>query len=289
MPDSRRLGALSLNAGAPGPLCLGIAGWTVGVDLPEPGPRESLRRAFAPFVLPGVPEGPRVPTLRLAAPSVARPAPATRLMPQVHREADGALGLEGEDYSARLSADGLSASVTGQGRFPVETVLKVMLAAELARRGGLLVHGVALAHQGRAALFTGHSGAGKSTLGALWTEAGGTRLSDELVAVWPAPGGGWRAAGTPWNVGLPQEAALAAVGTLAWDTGSRWEARSAADVGRLLLPNALLPEDSAAGRGGLLMAAGRLLSQVEPVRLVFARDASAARVVREALEASGHG
>ena len=288
MPRSGRIGPLPLNGGRSA-LGLGIAGWTVVVELPEAGPRESLRRAFSSFVLPDVPEGPRVPRVRLAAPGVARPAPAVRQMPQVHREADGALGLEGEDYSARLSPDGLSATVTGEGRFPVETVLKVMLAAELARRGGLLVHGVALAHEGRAALFTGHSGAGKSTLGALWTEAGGTLLSDELVAVWPGPGGGWRAAGTPWNVGLPREAALAAVGTLAWDAGSRWETQAAGDVGRLLLLNALLPEASAAGRGGLLMAAGRLLSRVVPVRLVFARDASAARVVRAALEARGHG
>ncbi len=258
------------------------------VDLPEPGPRESLRRAFSAFVLPDLPEGPRVPRVRLEAPGVARPVPAVRQMPQVHREADGTLGLEGEDYSARLSPDGLFATVTGEGRFPVETVLKVLLAAELARRGGLLVHGVALAHEDRAALFTGHSGAGKSTLGALWTDAGGALLSDELVAVWPGAGG-WRAAGTPWNVGTPREAALAAVGTLAWDSDSRWEAQSAGDVGRLLLLNALLPEASATGRSGLLMAAGRLLSEVEPVRLVFARDASAARVVRAALEAPGHG
>ncbi|NMO20425.1 hypothetical protein HG543_37035, partial [Pyxidicoccus fallax] len=47
----------------------------------------------------------------------------------------------------------------------------------------------------------------------------------------------------------------------------------------------LLPEDSAAGRGGLLAAAGRLLSEVPTARLVFARDASAAEVVRGVLEA----
>lgn len=259
------------------------------MDVAEPGLRDSLRRAFSRFVLPGVPEGASVPRVVLTTPAEPRPAPAVRQMPQVHREADGTLTLEGEDYSARLSADGLRATVTGQGSFPVEMVLKVLLAAELARRGGLLVHGVALAHEGRAALFTGHSGAGKSTLGALWTAAGGDLLSDELVAVWPEPGVGWRAAGTPWNVGLPREAALAAVGTLAWDTGSRWEVQAAGAVGRLLMLNALLPEASAAGRSGLLSASGRLLSEVEPVRLVFARDASAAQVVRAALGAKGHG
>ncbi|NPC85031.1 hypothetical protein HPC49_43300, partial [Pyxidicoccus fallax] len=57
------------------------------------------------------------------------------------------------------------------------------------------------------------------------------------------------------------------------------------EVGRMLMLNALLPEDSAAGRGGLLAAAGRLLSEVPTARLVFARDASAAEVVRGVPEA----
>ncbi|WP_223759499.1 hypothetical protein [Myxococcus sp. RHSTA-1-4] len=255
--------------------------------------RDSLRRMFSRFVAPAAPEGGAVARLQVIAPEVPRPAPTTRELPLVRRAPDGTLRLEGEDYSATLSPDGLRATVVGQGRFPVETVLKVMLAGALARRGGLLVHGVAVAHLGRAALFVGHSGAGKSTLGALWAGAGGEVLSDELVAVWPeATADGaravWRAAGTPWNVGLPGEAVLKAVGTLAWDMGSRWEPQAAGEVGRMLMLNALLPEATAAGRGGLLAAAGRLLSEVSTVRLVFARDASAAKVVRGALE-SMHG
>jgi hypothetical protein len=184
-----------------------------------------------------------------------------------------------------VSEDGRRARVTGSGSFPVETVLKVMLAGELARRGGLLVHGVAVEHLGRAALLVGHSGAGKSTLGALWTASGGTVLADELVAVWPH-GEGWRAAGTPWNTGVPREASLRAVGTLAWDVGSRWEPVPAGEVARVLLLNALLPESSARGRGHLMAASGRLLSSVETARLVFARDASAAEVLRARLEAA---
>jgi hypothetical protein len=192
--------------------------------------------------------------------------------------------VEGEDYVADISPEGQSATVTGEGRFPVDTVLKVMLAGELARRGGLLVHGVALEHQGRAALFTGQSGAGKSTLGVLWARAGGTVLTDELVAVWPEAGG-WRAAGTPWNVGGPREASLRVVGTLGWDSASRWEPLGAGEVARVLLLNALLPEASAAGRRHLLGAASRLLGGVETARLVFARDATAAEVVRTKLDA----
>ncbi|QSQ26236.1 hypothetical protein JY651_15445 [Pyxidicoccus parkwayensis] len=270
---------------------LRIAGLTVAVEVADAGLRGSLRRLFSRFLIPDSEDGGAVALLQAVAPEVARPAPVTRELPRVQRAPEGSLRLEGEDYSATISADGLRASVVGTGRFPVETVLKVMLAGALARRGGLLVHGVAVAHQGRAALFVGHSGAGKSTLGALWANAGGELLSDELVAVWPvgpAPSG-WQVAGTPWNVGVPSEARLMAVGTLAWDAGSRWESQAAGDVGRMLLLNALLPEATAAGRGGMMVAAGRLLSEVSPVRLVFARDASAAAVVRSALEAAGHG
>ncbi|MFP2956570.1 hypothetical protein ACLEPN_01745 [Myxococcus sp. 1LA] len=264
-------------------LCLRIAGWTGVVEVADAGLRDSLRRMFSRFVVSHPVEGGEVARLLAEAPSVARPAPAVRELPRVLRAQDGSLSLAGEDYDATLSADGLQARVEGQGRFPVEAVLKVMLARALARRGGLLVHGVAVAHRGRAALFTGHSGAGKSTLGALWAQAGGEVLSDELVAVWPEPGLGWRAAGTPWNVGQATEARLCVVGTLAWDGVSRWESQAAGDVGRMLLLNALLPETTPAGRGGLLAAAGRLLSEVAPVRLVFARDASAASVIQGAL------
>ena len=300
-----------------------IAGWTVAVEVADADLRGSLRRLFSRFLAPPSADAGEVARLEVLTPEEVRPEPATRALPLIRHTPEGVLRLEGEDYAATLSVDGLRAKVVGQGRFPVETVLKVMLAGALARRGGLLVHGVAVAHQRRAALFVGHSGAGKSTLGALWAEAGGAVLSDELVAVWPepvvggsasaaaAPGldapsipgtlGGpqsvtgstsapvWRAAGTPWNVGLPAEAVLKAVGTLAWDAGTRWEAQAAGSVGRMLMLNALLPESTTAGRSGLLAAAGRLLSEVAPVRLVFARDASAAVVVRDALEVAEHG
>ncbi|AKQ66290.1 putative ATP-binding membrane transport protein [Myxococcus hansupus] len=253
------------------------------MEAPEAG---ALGRLFSRFVVSRDVAGEEVARLRAVPPAELRPEPSTRTLPRTSRLEGGGVGLAGEDYEATLSADGRQAHVVGRGRFPIETVLKVMLARALARRGGLLVHGVAVAHQGRAALFTGHSGAGKSTLGALWGQAGGQVLADELVAVWPEAGGGWRAAGTPWNVGQPVEARLTAVGTLAWDAASRWEVQPAGEVGRMLLLNALLPEATPAGRGGLLAAAGRLLSEVAPVRLVFARDASVATAIQGAL---GHG
>ncbi len=266
---------MPLSAG----VTLSVAGWTVSLSAEEPALEEVLVQPFLAFRV-SARAGAHVRVLR---PSVSRPPPSVRSLPEPRPVPGGGLRLEGEDYEADIAPEGQGATVRGEGRFPVDTVLKVMLAGELSRRGGLLVHGVAVEHLGRAALWTGQSGAGKSTLGSLWTRAGGTVLADELVAVWPEAGG-WRAAGTPWNVGLPREASLRAVGTLGWDASSRWEPQGAGEVARVLLLNALLPEASAAGRRHLLGAASRLLAGVETARLVFSRDASASDVVRAALE-----
>lgn len=256
-----------------------LAGWTVALDVEDGALAATLRRVFGAFVAPPA-EASLDARLVLRPPATSRAPPAVRELPRLEPGAEGTLRVEGEDYAAVISSDRSQAEVTGAGRFPVETVLKVMLASALAKRGGLLIHGVGLARGERAALFVGASGAGKSTLGALWREAGGTVLADELVAAWPEAGGGWRAAGTPWNVlSSPAEAALVAVGTLAWDAASRWEAQGAGEVARVLLLNALLPEPTTSGRGALVGSAGRLLSSVETARLVFARDASAAAVV----------
>ena len=258
---------------------LSVAGWTVSLEVEDVALEEMLLRAFSAFRSSEPPQA----HVRVVRPAVSRPPSTVRSLPEPRPVPGGGLRVEGEDYVAELAPEGRSATVTGEGGFPVETVLKVMLAGALARRGGLLVHGVAVEHLGRAALWTGHSGAGKSTLAGLWARAGGSVLTDELVAVWPEPGG-WRAAGTPWNVGGPREASLRAVGLLGWDVSSRWEPLGAGEVARVLLLNALLPESSAAGRRHLLGASSRLLAGVETARLVFARDASASDVVRAALE-----
>lgn len=269
-----------LGPDAPRGTCFDLAGWTVALDVADAALRATFERAFAAFRS----EAPPVARVEVVSSAALGSAPSVRELAEARPSPEGGVMLEDVDYVARVSADGRRATVTGSGSFPVETVLKVMLAGELARRGGLLVHGVALAHLGRAALFVGHSGAGKSTLGALWSASGGVVLADELVAVWPE-GEGWRAAGTPWNTGGPREAALRAVGTLGWDAGSRWEPRPAGEVARVLLLNALLPVSSAEGRSQLMASSSRLLSSVDTARLVFARDASAAEVLRAELEA----
>jgi hypothetical protein len=261
---------------------LAIAGWTVALEVEDEALRASLSRAFKRFQT----DLPPMARVEVTPPAMPRAAPAVRALPEARRGPEGELCLEGEDYAARISEDGRRAWVTGAGSFPVETTLKLLLALELARRGGLLVHGVGVEHLGHAALWVGPSGAGKSTLASLWRAEEGTVLADELVAVWPGEGGWW-AAGTPWNVGLPREAVLRVVGVLGWEARSRWEPASAGEVARVLLLNALLTEASAAGRSFLLGAASRLLASVRTARLVFAPDASVVEVLRKGLSATG--
>ncbi|NPC86213.1 hypothetical protein HPC49_49505, partial [Pyxidicoccus fallax] len=86
--------------------------------------RGTLRRMFSRFVVPAVPEGGEVARLEVIAPEVPRPTPTLREIPLARRAPDGTLRLEGEDYSATLAPEGARATVVGQGRFPVETVLK---------------------------------------------------------------------------------------------------------------------------------------------------------------------
>lgn len=258
---------------------LGLASWRVALECEDRALEQGLARAFAAFV----DGGPAHSHVRVVNPVEARLPPALRSLPEPRPVEGGGLRVEAEDFSAEIGAGGQQATVAGRGRFAVETTLKIMLAGWLARRGGLLVHGVGVEHGGRAALWVGPSGAGKSTLGSLWARQGGTVLADELVAVWPEAEG-WRVAGTPWNVGAPVEAALRAVGTLAWEAAASWQPASASAVARVLLLNALLPESSPAGRSYLLEAASRLLGAVRGARLAFAREPSVGQVLRAELE-----
>jgi hypothetical protein len=192
-----------------------------------------------------------------------------------------------------LSAEGFEATGTAQGKvqvrgpnglFPVDVVARVLLAQDLAERGGVLVHAVALAHRGRAALFSGDSGAGKSTLGHCASQGGLARLADELVAVAPdADGGGYLAVGTPWNVGHPVSAKLSWMGLLAHAPGDWLEPVAASEVLRVLLSNLLVADPSPEGRARVLRNATALLRTVKTTRLHFRPTPEVAGVLRDAL------
>lgn len=219
-------------------------------------------------------------TLELTAP-VSRPPSWQPLLPTVLHRPDGSLRLEGDGFVAEISADRRKGWVRQPPeRFPTEAVLRVLLAESLLRRGGMLIHGVALAHEGRAAVFTGFSGAGKSTLGHWGTQGGLSLLSDELVAVVP-DGEGFTVHGTPWNAGGPGRAALAMIGILTHAAEATLSPIEPSAVLRVLLSNVLEPGPEA--RGPLFHLASGLLDKVPTRRLAFAKDAQVARVLRDVL------
>lgn len=259
-------------------LCL--AGWTVELSFEEPEDRVALQHLFAHFQT----EAPAESQLLVRRGLEGFTSSGPRILPEAHPMKQGGVKLSQADIEAELSPQGREGWVKGRSIFAVENALKFMLAQVLAERQGLLVHGVCVEAQGRALLFTGPSGAGKSTLAQLWKGSGGRVLADELVALWPLPEGGFRAAGTPWNTGIPAEASLQGVGVLAWGESSDVSLKSPSEVARTLLGNSLLPEVSAAGRAQLLAASSALLKTVSALCLRFARDESASRAIRAALE-----
>lgn len=207
-----------------------------------------------------------------------------RVLPQVAATPGGGLRLEGAGYEATVTPGRERAQIRGfDEALPVESLVKILLAEHLLARRGLLVHGVAVASGSSALLFTGPSGAGKSTLGALCARAGLAVLADELVAVFPEEGGGYRCEGTPWNVGGPRSARLAGVGLLAWAGEARVEAAEPAAVLRVLLSNCVMADPSPEGRARMFDAGTTLLGAVRCVRLHFARDERVAQALVAAL------
>jgi hypothetical protein len=205
------------------------------------------------------------------------------LLPRVRARADGGLALEGEGFRAELSADRRQARLEGPvDPFPVTAVVRVLLADSLFSCAGLLVHGCAVAHQGKAALFTGVSGAGKSTLGKWASQGGLTLLADELVAVLP-DGDGFSAHGTPWNVGTNASARLTHIGVLAHTPGAHLKPVPASTVLRVLLSNVLEPGDTPEVRAKLFQIASKVLSAVPTYELGFAPNLEVAAVLRDAL------
>jgi hypothetical protein len=86
----------------------------------------------------------------------------------------------------------------------VDFLVRAVVAARLAERGGLLLHAVAVKRPGGVWVAFGRSHAGKSTLG---RELGGRVLGDDFVALVPARGK-WLVRPTPWWRGHGRSAAL---------------------------------------------------------------------------------
>lgn len=257
---------------------LRIADLPLRLDIPDRALAAALASAWAPFAASEDPYC--VVEIELAP---GRPSPQPKELPAVAVQSDGSLEIVGENFEARVSADRTVARIRQRAdRYPVDAVVKVLLADFLLGRGGLLLHSAGVATATGAGVFVGDSGAGKSTLSS-WSQKGGlTMLSDELVAV-AKTGEEYVACGTPWNTGHPKRAPLRIIGALAWGE-HRLEPMNRAQLLRVLLPNALMPDPSAAGRARMFKAASALLQAVAPMRLTFRPDPGVAATLREVLD-----
>jgi hypothetical protein len=204
-------------------------------------------------------------------------------LPELIPNRDGSLAIVGDGFSAQVSADRRQARVRQPPeRFPLEALVRVLLAQSLLSRRGLVLHSVGLASAGSAGVFVGESGAGKTTLGGLCRGAGLLCLSDELVGVTPS-GPRYIAHGTPWNIGRCAQAAVKMVGLLAHASSARVFEHSESDLLRTLLPNTLMADPSPSGRALIFRCAADLIGGVRPVRLQFAREPSVASLLARQL------
>jgi hypothetical protein len=257
---------LSTRAYRIGPLALELS-------LPDGALENELDLAWGSFR--GVPPGQAVKlsvTLREGSPSGL-----SRAMPRPVSLPSGESVLAGDGWQARISADGLSVSLEQRSeRQPLEATVKILLARALSKSGGMLLHGMAVAHGGGAAVFAATDGSGKTTLAQMAALGGLSVLADGLVAVFPISGEWW-AYGTPWNVGAAWGAPLKTVGVLEWGPSPQTEKAAPAVVRAALEKCALLPDDEAATRAALVAAADQALGKVRVVKLAFAPDARVAQ------------
>jgi hypothetical protein len=78
-------------------------------------------------------------------------------------------------------------------------VMELLMVNYLAQGKGVIIHGCAMARQGRGMLFVGESGAGKSTLATMWDREEGVEvLSDDRTVVRKQGNEYWMY-GTPWH------------------------------------------------------------------------------------------
>lgn len=164
--------------------------------------------------------------------------------------------------------------------------LRLAWSAGVQEAGAVLVHASAVAWNGLAAVALGPSGAGKSTLARLCTEAGGTLLSDEIVALHPDG----RCAGTPFCSDLqlpgtpgPFRAALLVL----LEKGPEEVLRPVSGPALVqdCLAQLFTPGGGPADRGECFSRLVAFLSRVETRTFRFREDAAAGEFIRDALAA----
>lgn len=161
------------------------------------------------------------------------------------------------------------------GTAVLDTLLRAAVGTTILDRGGLLIHGAALAVDGRAHLCPARSGSGKSTLSA----RAGHPLSDEL-SILAKTHEGWVAHATPWWTTRGGRAPLARVYELAWH-GEAVVPLPGTPL-RHLASNAVLILDTPEYRARALAAAAGVAGAVPFARLVFRPDTDVDALLRAA-------
>jgi hypothetical protein len=246
-------------------LRLEIAGARIDLEVPDDGalPLERLR----PF---SGAAGPPAWTIALRAGAPLPPVPPGRTL----AEAAGRWSIPGAGAAGWLDASARTGEV---GRDPqllvLDTFLRAAVAAVTLERGGILLHGVAVAVDGGGHLCPARSGSGKSTLAA----GAGHPLSDEISIVLPGPAG-FAVHATPWWTSRGGAAPLTAVYALAWGGEAvTWLPQSAL---RTVAANIVLPVDTPANRRRALEVAAAVAAVVPFGKLTFRQDSDVDRLLR---------
>lgn len=155
------------------------------------------------------------------------------------------------------------------------TLLRLILAREVARRGGLVLHASGIKVGDLAWLFLGRSGAGKTTIA---MQADGELLSDDTVVVLPL-GGRFVAFGTPFmsqdgRTGSPIDAPIGALCLLRWSAKLCVTPESQRGLLASMFRSVFLPPSHDALLANVTKTAMGLAASVPGCVLSFPRDYS---------------
>jgi hypothetical protein len=159
----------------------------------------------------------------------------------------------------------------------IENYFRWIVAYELVKLGGFLLHSSGIVKDGSASLFFGNSGDGKSTIAAFSESRGAKILSDDLVIVTPK-NGKYHAFGAPFFGVLPQEkkdkSAYPVKGCYRIRKSGETTLKniSMGEALGLIVPSCLYIHDRKTRNEMLLPAVTKLLSTVSFYELFFRKD-----------------
>jgi len=174
------------------------------------------------------------------------------------------------------------------GAFLENAAIHALAADRLIDYGALVMHGSALAFDGRAFIFTAPSGTGKSTHAALWRERFGSRVTmiNDDKPILRFTENEIFACGSPWmgghGLGSNIEAPLCAIALIERSSENRIEELGADEAVRVLYGQAVESKDPARMKKIMEMLA-RLIKEIPLYRLQCNAEPEAAAVACEAM------